>query len=144
MLRTLKDKLKFSLSLAPAVISATGASTGFNVNDFGSLSFAVLVGVAATNDFSATHKLDIVLQHSDVDVDGSYSDCADADIYNAEVGASGIVKALDASADSSNLYMAHYRGNKKFARIRLVETGTVSCPVGIMAIGGHSELQPPL
>lgn len=144
MLKMLKDVLKIASSLAPAAVSATGASTGFNVADFGALTFAIHVGATAVNDFSSSHKLDIVMQHADVDSDGSYADCADADIYNAETGASGIVKSLDATTDASSVHLAHYRGNKKFARIRLVETGTVSVPIGIIAIGGYGEFNPAL
>lgn len=144
MLRSLKDMLKFLQVLAPAGVTASVSATGFNCADFGQLTFLVNVGATTGNDFSGTHKLDILVQHSDVDVDGSYANAADADIYNAEDGANGIAKSLDATSDASMVHVVSYRGNKQFARIRLVETGTVDVPVGIVAVGGMSRHNPAL
>lgn len=144
MLRSLKDILKFSSVLVPASVSATGASSGVDCSDFGSCTFLVHVGATSGNDFSSSHKLAITVQDSDVDVDGSYANCVDADIYDAEDGANGIAKNLDATSDASTVHPVHYRGNKKFARIRLVETGTVVVPLSVMAIRGHGEFNPAL
>lgn len=144
MLKSLKDILKFIQVLAPVSVTGTVASTGVDTQDFGSVTFLVAVGAAAAGLDSASNKFDIVMQDSDVNTDGSYANCVDADIFNAEVGASGIVKALDATSDASSVWTAHYRGNKRFVRIRLVETGTASAPIGILAVAGHSELNPPL
>lgn len=144
MLRSIKDMLKFLQVLAPAAFTATGNSSGFNCADFGALTFLVDVGATTGQPFSATDKVDIIVQHSDVDVDGSYANAADADIYNAEDGANGIAKSLDATADASLVHAVHYRGAKQFARIRLVETGTISVPIGIVAVGGMSRHQPAL
>ena len=144
MQRSLKDKLKVTKCLDPDTVTATGAGAGVNNAGFGSLMFLVAVGATSGNDFSGTHKLAITMQDSDVDVDGSYANCVDADIHDAEDGANGIVKNLDATDDADSVHVAHYRGNKKFARIKLVETGTVSVPVSVVAVQGHSELMPPL
>lgn len=141
MLRSLKDTLKYLQCLASASLTATTAATGVDLQDFGSCSFIVNVGDFA---FSGSNKLDIVVQDSDVDVDGTYADCVDVDIYNAEVGASGIAKSLDATDDAETIQVVHYRGNKRFARIRLVETGTVDVPISVSAVLGHPELMPPL
>lgn len=139
MLRSLKDKLKVSQVLAPAVVTGTVATSGFNVTDFGSLTFAVSVGAFS---FTGTDKLSITVQHSDTD--SSYVDAADEDIFDAENGAAGIAKVLDAGGDASITHLVHYRGNKKFVRLNIVEAGTVSVGLGVVAIGGHSELMPPL
>lgn len=142
MLRSFKDKVKVTQVYNPQTISASANSTGVKNADFGSTSFIVNVGAMA---FDGSNKLDLILQHSDVDVDGSYAACADADIYNAENGASGIAKSLDSTADQNTSHFIHYRGNKLFTRVRMVETGTVSAPISVTALQGYeAELQPPL
>ena len=142
MLHSLKDKMKVTQVLNPQTISASTSASGVNNADHGATSFVVNAGAMA---FDGSNKLDIVLQHSDVDVDGSYANCGDADIYNAEDGANGSAKSLDATSDQNTSHFVHYRGNKKFTRVRLVETGTVSCPMSVTALQGyHSEIQPPL
>jgi len=98
---------------------------------------------------SASNKFDIIIQHSDVDVDGSYAACGADDFLvgggeAGEVPASGIAKALDATTDTPGTYLVHYRGTKRYARIRLAETGTAAAPMSVVAIGGHGHLNPAL
>lgn len=149
MLKMLKDTLKFTQVLAPVAVSASTNSTGVDVSNFGSLTFVVEVGIESAGMDSASNKFDIIIQHSDVDTDGSYSACG-ADDFLVDAGvagetpASGIAKALDATTDCPGTYLVHYRGNKKFARIRLAETGTAAAPMSVVAVAGHSEFQPPL
>lgn len=143
MLRGLRDKLKFTQVLDPANVSATGSSTGVDNAVGGSLAFIVQVGDFA---FSGSNKLDIILQDSDVDVDGSYAACTADDFYsddNPETPASGIFKSLDATGDVDQAYVVHYKGNKRYARINLAETGTVDAPVSIVAVQGHLKANPP-
>lgn len=144
MLRSLKDVLKFISVRVPAAFTADANTTGVDVSDFGSCTFLVHVGATTGNDFGASHKVDIIVQHADVDTDGSYAAAAAADIYSPEVGASGIAKALDGTEDASKVHVVHYRGDKRYVRIRLDETGTVDAPIGVVAVLGHSELMPPL
>jgi hypothetical protein len=139
MLRTLKALLKFTQVLSPQTITSNTSATGVDVAEYGSVTFAVNVGAFA---FDNSNKLDIVLQHADVNTDGSFADCVDADIIGAETGASGIVKVLDSTDDQNTVHLAHYKGNKRYVRVRLEETGTVSCIVGVTAIQGHPEALP--
>jgi len=141
MLRTLAAQIETVQLLAPVVVSASATvSTGVNLTDVGSVMFQIAVGAFST--FDGSNKLAIVMQHSDTDVDGDYANCADADILDAEDGANGVLKLLDASGDAGQVYEGHYLGYKKFARIRLVETGTVSVPVAVLAVKGHLEARP--
>lgn len=141
MKNSLKALIKATSVLAPQTLSATANTTGVNVADFGSLAFLVQAGAMA---FDGSNKLALVMQHSDVDVDGSYANCTADDIFDAEDGANGIAKNLDSTDDQNNAHMVHYRGYKKFARLRIVETGTVSVPLSVTALRGHPEMQPPL
>lgn len=149
MVKMLKDILKFTQVLAPVAVSASTNSTGVDVANFGSLTFVVEVGAESAGMDSASNKYDIIIQHSDVDTDGSYAACgADDFLVGAgeagEVPASGIAKALDAIADTAGTYLVHYRGTKRYARIRLLETGTAAAPFSILAVGGHAHLNPSL
>lgn len=142
MNRSIKDKLKVSQLLAAQTVSATGNSTGVDNADFNSLMFIVDVGTFA---FDSSNYLDVIVQDSDVDVDGSYAAVGSDDVFETmETPASGIFKVLDSTDDDAQLYTINYRGNKRYARIRLAETGTVSAPISVVAVQGHSELMPPL
>ena len=139
MKTSMKDKVKVQSVLAPATVTATGNTSGVNVADFGSLMFLVHAGAMV---FDGSNYLDLIVQESDDD--STYTTCDDDAIYNAEDGDNGIAKKLDDTTDQNSVHVIHYRGNKKYARIRMVETGTVSCPIGVTAVAGDPELMPPL
>ena len=144
MYKSLKDILKYVVAKAPVVVAASTPCAGFKGNDFGAVTHLVMAGANTGTALAAGHKIDIVMQHSDVDVDGSYANCVDADIYNAEVGASGIVKSIDATEDANQIYPCHYRGVKPYSRVRLVVTGSPSVTMAVATLGGYPELNPPL
>lgn len=149
MVKLLKDKIKCIQVLAPVAVSSSTNTTGVDVANFGSLTFAVEIGAESAGFDSASNKYDIIIQHSDVDVDGSYAACgADDFLVGAgsagETPASGIAKALDEVGDAPGTYLVHYRGTKRYARIRLAETGTAAAPMSVLAIADHLHLSPPL
>lgn len=139
MLRDLRAKLKSYILLIPQTFTATVATTGVNVADFGSLMFNVAVGAFS---FTGTDKISIVMQDSNDN--STWANCTSADIYDAEDGDNGVAKILDASGDASSVHSVYYRGNKKYARLNLVEAGTVSVTISVVGVAGHPELQPPL
>ncbi len=141
MLRSMKDILKVSSVIAAASVSASGTSSSVDVQDYGSLSFAVATGATSGNDLSSSHKLDIKLLES---VDNStFTQVAGADIFDAETAASDIAKSLDGTEDASSVHMVHYRGNKRYVKLQLVETGTVVMPMAVLALRGHGKALPP-
>lgn len=140
MERSLKDTVKVTHLEDPANVTDDNASTGVDTSLGGSLMFLVSVGTFA---FSGSNKIDILVQDSDVDTDASYANCVDADIHDAEDGANGIAKTLDTTDDDNSTYAVHYRGNKRYARIKLDETGTVDCPFSICAVQSHLRANPP-
>ena len=145
MKKLLKDILKFIQVLLPQTITADTSTTGVNTADFNALTFLVNVG---TFTFTGVNKLDLFIQDSDVDVDGSYALTADANMLYGPSGvafeATGKAKILDSTDDQNTVHLLHYRGEKKFARVRMVEGGTVSCIIGVTAVNGHPEFKPPL
>jgi hypothetical protein len=142
MLRSLKDQLKIEGVLAAAAVSASGTSASVDLADCGSLSFVVSTGATSGNDLGASHKIDIKLLESNDNT--TFTDVAGADIYDAEDAANDIAKSLDSTADASAVHLVHYRGNKRYVKVNLVETGTVVMPMSVVAIKGHNELKPPL
>lgn len=141
MNRSLKDTLKITSCKLPVAVTADANATGVQTSEFGSLAFLVHVGTPDAA-FDATNKVSINLEESD---DDSTYAVVDADgMFDGETPASGIFKILDDTADKDQMYVVHYRGVKKFARIALDVSGTVSCVIGVSAVQGHSELQPPL
>lgn len=137
MNRSLKDKLLVSVLLNETV-AATGNSLGVDTSKGEALLIAVQAGDFA---FSGTNSLNVQLQHADVDVDGSYAAVTDADVFET-VGASGSVAVLDSTDDTETISLYSYKGDKKFVRVRLVETGTVSAPMAVTAIQGMLKAAP--
>lgn len=137
MNRSLKDKLKVSVLLNETV-AATGNSLGVDTSAGEALLIAVQAGDFA---FSVTNSLDVQIQHSDVDTDGSYAAVTDADVFET-VGDSGSVIVLDGTDNTETINLYSYKGDKKFVRVRLVETGTVSAPMAITSIQGMLKAAP--
>ncbi len=142
MLRSMKDQLKVSSVIAAASVTASGTSSSVDMQDFGSLSFAVAVGATSGNDLDASHKLALKMLESDDN--STFTDVDGDDIYDAETAASDIAKMLDSTADASSVHLVHYRGNKRYVKLNIVETGTVSVPLAVLAIRGHAKVKPPL
>jgi hypothetical protein len=132
MLRNLFDKLKVSQVLKPQAISADTDTIGFNVADFGSLAFLVDV---ATFAFDGTNKIELKLLESDDNV--TFTVAGSDAKYEDNI-------VLDSNTKDDMVHVVEYRGAKKYAALRLDVSGTVSCIIGVAALGGHAEFQPPL
>lgn len=144
MRKMLRAQLKVESVIVPAVVTGSGTSSAVDVSDCGSLAFAVHVGATTGNDLGASHKLDIKMLESDDD--STYTQVDGDDMAQnsgaAEDAANDIVKSLDSTADASSTHLVHYKGSKKYVKLQLVETGTVSATMGVQAIKGHLELKP--
>lgn len=131
MKKNLKNNMKVVPVLDANTLSATVATAGVKNDDCEGLAFGVQVGAFA---FSGVNKLDLIMQHSD---DGTtYANCAALDIFDPEVGASAIAKSLDGTEDQNMVHVVSYRGTKPYARLNIVETGTVSVACAAFAIKG--------
>lgn len=144
MRKMLRAQLDIESGIVPAVVTASGTSAAVDTQDCGSLAFAVHVGATTGNDLGASHKVDIKMLESDdnstyTDVDG---DDMAQNSGNAEDAANNIVKSLDSTADASSVHVVHYRGSKRYVKLNLVETGTVSATLGVLAVKGHLNLKP--
>lgn len=119
--------------LAAQTISADTNCAGVDCTDINSLAFLVLVGAFA---FTGVNKVALKLQHSDDDV--TY-----VDVTESYAGATAIAKELAAGADQNKSHLVEYKGGKKFARLVLDVSGTVSVAMAVVAMSIHPELKPP-
>lgn len=138
MLRNIAAKLKFLQVLANQSITADTNTTGVDCEAFGSMGFLVSVGAFA---FDGSNKIDLKMQYSDDNV--TFVDVPESEMYSVD-GAAPIAKSLKAAGDASKVHFLEYRGAKRYARLALDVTGTVSVGVSVATVGGHSELMPPL
>lgn len=137
MLRSLMAKLKFLTVLFPQTITGDTNCTSVDNADFGSACQLVHVGTPAA-DFDGSNKIAIEVEHSDDN--STFVDCEAGDLFEPE--AAGVQKILDATADKESVYPVFYLGSKRYWRIVLNETGTVSVAIGITAVKGHPHLMP--
>jgi hypothetical protein len=137
MNRSTKDKVLLTQVLAPVAVTADVATSAADASKGESLTFLVNVGAFA---FSETNKLTLTLQHSDVNEGTDFAAVASEDVFGG--AASGVVAVLDATDDASKIFEVHYMGKKKFARLNIVEGGTVSVPMAVTAVQSALKAQP--
>ena len=134
MWKNLKGKIYHAQVLAPVAVTADVNCAGVDVQDLNSLAF--LVNVAAFT-FTGVNKIAIKLQDSD-------DNSTFADVTEVYEGTAPVVKTLEAVADGAASHLVEYRGGKRYARLVLDVSGTVSVIVGVVAISNKPELMPPV
>lgn len=127
MLRNQKQKMFHKFVLGQTV-TADVNSASVETADIRSLAFLVVAGAFA---FDGSNKVDLIIEDSD---DGS----------SWETGGQYEAASLDAAGDASKSHLVEYRGNKKYARLKLDVTGTVSAVISVAAVSMHPEFQAPL
>jgi hypothetical protein len=95
--------------------------------------------------WSTTNKVNLILQHSDTDVDGDYAACAATDVRAAIAATSGIFGVLTDAADhDQQSYKAQYIGNKRYARVYVdfVETHSTGSPFAVIGVQSKAAQAP--
>lgn len=134
MWNNVKQKVYHAMVLAPATFSATGATTGVDCKDINSLAFLLAVGSFA---FDGSNYLTVNMQESD-------DNSTWANVTAVYEGTAPAVLVLnDQATQESKSHMVEYRGGKRYARLNIVETGTVSVALAVMAISNKPEFMPP-
>ncbi len=131
MLRGMAQKIKTLMLLAAQAISADTLSAAVNLADFSRFGFLFNVGAFA---FDSSNKIALDIHESDDNV--TYTKASDAD----HVG--GAVKELSAAGDASKIHLVEYRGVKKYIKLNLNVTGTVSAPIAITGLSTDLEVMP--
>lgn len=125
MLRNIANKLKAVKALVPQTITADTTSSAVDLKDFKNFAFVVTTGAFS---FTGVNKVNCLIRESDDD--STYTDS----VYSKELAASG---------DASNVHMIEYKGSKRYVKLLLDVSGTVSVT---MAVNGVAEplVLPPL
>lgn len=142
MLRSLIEKFKSAMLYAPQTFSATTATSSMDLQGLSNFAFEVVVGAFST--FDGTNNVSLTVQESDDN--SSWADAPDESLYALDPAAasgSGIAKILDAAGDASSVHLIPYRGNKRYARLNMVEAGTVSCGISVTGISTKPQVMPP-
>lgn len=135
MWKNIKFKLYHLLALAPQTLTATTATAGVDTKDLNALAFNINLGAMV---FDGTNFLTVNLQHSDTD--SAYANVIQENLYE---GTAPAVLVLNDTAQQSKSHLVEYRGGKRFVRLNIVESGTVSVPISVVAISTKPELMPP-
>lgn len=136
MWKNLKQKIYHKMVLAPATFSATAATASVDTKDLNSLAFVLSVGTFA---FDGTNYLTVNMQESDDN--STWADVGSAGVYE---GTAPAVLVLNNQATQESMsHMVEYRGGKRYARLNIVESGTVSVALSVAAISHKPELMPP-
>jgi hypothetical protein len=132
--------LKAFVAYATQTVSATVSNiTGVDTQDYRALCFLI---TTAAFSFTGTNKITITLEESNNSDMSSSNVVAAADIWQPENGT--IAKVLDATADGAAVHAIHYLGSKRYVRPVLTVGGTVSVALGVTALKGKAQFQPPL
>ena len=133
MWKNLKQKIYHKMVLAPATLSATTATSSVDCKDINSLGFLLNVGAFV---FDGTNYLTVNLQESD-------DDSAWSNVTEVYEGTAPAPLILNDSAQQSKSHLVEYKGGKRYARLNIVESGTVSVALSVAAISNKPELMPP-
>jgi len=136
MWKDIKFKTYHQQVLAPATVTADVNSASVDTKDLNSLGFVVSVGAFT---FTNTNKIDLVLEHSDDN--SNWTQVGQENLY---AGTAPIAKSLSAAADASKTHLVEYRGGKRYVRLVLDVSGTVSVPAAVVAVSLDPEKLPPL
>lgn len=115
------------LALAPAVQSAATTGSAIDLQENGSVVFAVNTGaIAGDGDFG------VKVQHSDTTTSGEFVD-APAGTFESNA---------PASLTANGSFKLSYTGSKRYARIAVTKEGGTSIALGAVAVLGHPSVAP--
>lgn len=131
MLRNLAQKIKALPLLAAQAISADTNTASADLHLFRSFAFLVSVGTFA---FTGSNKIALKMQESDDN--STFTDVALTDYYG------GAIQELTTGADDDSVHVVQYKGVKKYVRLVLDVSGTVSAPIAVVGLSADLEMQP--
>ena len=124
MIHNLMHKVVAKFGLA-ATVTADVDSAVIDTQNMSSLAFLVSVGAFT---FTGVNKIALKIFHSDDNVTFTEATLANNEIYAAAL-------ELITAGAGANTHYVEYRGLKRYAKMTLDVSGTVSVPVGVTAVG---------
>lgn len=131
MNRGIKGSLAALVGLTIAALSADTATAAHDTKEYDAFGYLVQVGAFA---FDASNKVALELLHSD---DNSVFTACAAEDYEG-----GVIKELAASTDQSKVHAVGYVGSKRYVKLNLNVTGTVSVATSVVAISTDPKSAP--
>lgn len=128
-MNSLLDNLAVRLCQQPATLTGTTKCLMLDRAGFRSAVFLWAIGADAALDGS--NYWTPSLEESDTTADADFTAVAAADIIN-----NGLA-VVDSTSEDSTVQIAEYRGSKRYVRLKLTETGTLSgphCVVGLLGL----------
>ena len=133
MNKDLHNNIAVCVMREAADFTADATTNLVNLTGFGSCD--VMVAVGALTGVGASDNLTISLQECDTTVGTSFTDVAAGNMI-------GAFTLIDATSEDSVVQRVGYLGNKKYLRVVLNETGTISAGIiGVYAILGNARHQ---
>jgi hypothetical protein len=133
MLKNLAQQFKVGICAIPQTLTADVNCTSVDTQLLQNLGFIVAFG---SFTFTTTNKVGLKLQHSDDN--STFADCDTATDYF------GGLKECNAVADASTTHLVQYRGTKRYVRLVLDVSGTVSVTASVVFGSIDPIIQPPL
>ena len=131
MNRGIKGNLAALVALTIAALSADTATAAHDTQEFDSFGYLVQVGAFS---FSGSNKVALELLHSD---DGTTFTACAAEDYEG-----GAIKELNSTADQSKVHAVGYVGQKRYVKLNLNVTGTVSVATSVIGISTAPKYKP--
>lgn len=128
MLRNLMQKIKAIFVLAPQTVTADVLSAAVDLKHYRSMGFIVNVGAFA---FTGVNKVGLEIHESD-----------DNSTYTLATDVAGAVQELNAGAHASACHLIEYKGHKRYIKLNLNVSGTVSAPMSAVAISADPDAMP--
>jgi len=124
--------------LDPITVSATATYDDIDLQGFNSAVLLIHMGLDAALDGSNYYTF--TLYDS---ADGTtYAVVETADVLGAGTITSGVILTVDSTTEDNTLYKRGYVGGKRYLRLVVTETGTLSGPMTITLIKGDPEIAP--
>jgi hypothetical protein len=129
--------------LLPQTLTTTTLSSKIDLQDASDAMIEATIGVQG-DTLSGSIYWELELQDSNDD--STYTAVVDANISNPVSGrtATGTMAAIVASAGCSQVYLAAYRGNKRYVKLNIRATGSHSTGtiIGVTGFGWVNRAQP--
>jgi hypothetical protein len=133
MWKNIKPSLYHQKVIDAQTVTADVNSASVDCQDINSLAFLVAVAAFA---FSGANKIALKLQESD-------DNSTWADVSEVYEGTAPNPIVLDEAGKGDKSHLVEYRGGKRYARLVLDVSGTVSVAMSAVAISNKPELMPP-
>jgi len=121
------SNVKVAPALAPAVQASATSGAAIDLQEFGSVVFAVSTGaITGDGDFG------VKVQHSDTTVGGDFTDAP-----------AGLTRSnAPATLTASGSFKLGYVGGKRYVRLALTKAGGTNIAAGAIAVLGNPAVAP--